>query len=96
MGGATRYYSSANRILIAEDDRDVKATVVETEDHIVLSCKYRSTVSLCRALSETDNRQYLLLDGHLSGRYSAYNTKYRFVSFRKPSHKTQTIAVARF
>uniref|UniRef100_A0A182QG43 Ig-like domain-containing protein n=1 Tax=Anopheles farauti TaxID=69004 RepID=A0A182QG43_9DIPT len=60
---------------VEEDDRDVTATVDETEDHIVLSCQYRQSVSLCRALSEADNRQFLLLDGHLSGRYSAYNTK---------------------
>uniref|UniRef100_A0A182RTJ9 Ig-like domain-containing protein n=1 Tax=Anopheles funestus TaxID=62324 RepID=A0A182RTJ9_ANOFN len=73
-GAMTERITKVN-LFVEEDDRDVKATVDETEDHIVLSCQYRSTVSLCRALSETDNRQYMLLDGHLSGRYSAYNTK---------------------
>uniref|UniRef100_A0A182MYP3 Ig-like domain-containing protein n=1 Tax=Anopheles dirus TaxID=7168 RepID=A0A182MYP3_9DIPT len=62
-------------LYVEENDRDVTTTLEETEDHIVLSCQYRSSVSLCRALSEADNRQLLLIDGHLSGRYSAYNTK---------------------
>uniref|UniRef100_A0A182JXP1 Ig-like domain-containing protein n=1 Tax=Anopheles christyi TaxID=43041 RepID=A0A182JXP1_9DIPT len=73
-GAMTERITKIN-LIVEENDRDVKATVEETEDHIVLSCQYRSTVSLCRALSEADNRQYMLLDGHLFGRYSAYNTK---------------------
>uniref|UniRef100_A0A182WG62 Ig-like domain-containing protein n=1 Tax=Anopheles minimus TaxID=112268 RepID=A0A182WG62_9DIPT len=73
-GAMTERITKIN-LVVEENDQDVKATVEETEDHIVLSCQYRSTVSLCRALSETDNRQFMLLDGHLSGRYSAYNTK---------------------
>uniref|UniRef100_A0A182P6J0 Ig-like domain-containing protein n=1 Tax=Anopheles epiroticus TaxID=199890 RepID=A0A182P6J0_9DIPT len=73
-GAMTERITKIN-LIVEENDRDVKTTVEETEDHIVLSCQYRSTVSLCRALSEADNRQYMLLDGHLSGRYSAYNTK---------------------
>ncbi|XP_053668233.1 uncharacterized protein LOC128718636 [Anopheles marshallii] len=73
-GAMTERITKIN-LFVDENDRDVKTTVEETEDHIVLSCQYRSSVSLCRALSETDNRQYLLLDGQLTGRYSAYNTK---------------------
>ncbi|XP_035904042.1 uncharacterized protein LOC118508396 isoform X2 [Anopheles stephensi] len=73
-GAMTERITKIN-LFVAENDRDVKANVEETEDHIVLTCQYRSTVSLCRALSEADNRQLMLLDGHLSGRYSAYNTK---------------------
>ncbi|KFB47481.1 hypothetical protein ZHAS_00015433 [Anopheles sinensis] len=62
-------------VIVQENDRDITATVEETGDHIVLTCQYRQSVSLCRALSESDNRQLMLLDGHLSGRYSAYDTK---------------------
>ncbi|XP_053679220.1 uncharacterized protein LOC128730213 [Anopheles nili] len=62
-------------VIVLEDDSDVKTTVEETDDHIVLSCQYRSSISLCRAQSENDKRQFLLLDGHLTDRYSSYNTK---------------------
>uniref|UniRef100_A0AAG5DLP3 Uncharacterized protein n=1 Tax=Anopheles atroparvus TaxID=41427 RepID=A0AAG5DLP3_ANOAO len=62
-------------VIVEADDRDIAGTVEETVDHIVLTCRYRQSVLLCRALSESDNRQLMLLDGHLSGRYSAYDTK---------------------
>ncbi|XP_049547634.1 uncharacterized protein LOC125958385 isoform X1 [Anopheles darlingi] len=60
---------------VQEDDSDVKATIEETDTHVVLSCHYRRSVSLCRAHSETDNRQMMLMDGTLADRYSSYDTK---------------------
>uniref|UniRef100_A0A182SQ53 Ig-like domain-containing protein n=1 Tax=Anopheles maculatus TaxID=74869 RepID=A0A182SQ53_9DIPT len=82
-GAMTERITKIN-LFVEENDRDVKATVEETEDHIVLSCQYRSTVSLCRALSESDNRQLMLLDGHLSGRYSAISKGICSLEIKKP------------
>lgn len=49
-GAMTERITKIN-LFVEENDRDIKATVEETEDHLVLSCQYRSMVSLCRALS---------------------------------------------
>ncbi|XP_052873172.1 uncharacterized protein LOC128278481 [Anopheles cruzii] len=61
---------------VKEDDSRVQTTLEETDSHVVLSCRYASgALSLCRAHSETDNRQLMLMDGTLADRYSSYDTK---------------------
>ncbi|XP_055595453.1 uncharacterized protein LOC129746050 isoform X2 [Uranotaenia lowii] len=62
-------------VKVQKSQRDVSWFVEEDESHVVLSCHYRTAVSPCRAVSVSDSRQMMLLDGHLGDRYSAYDTK---------------------
>ncbi|XP_058454601.1 uncharacterized protein LOC131432384 isoform X2 [Malaya genurostris] len=61
-------------VSVEKSKRDVSISMLENESHVVLSCRYKSKVNPCRAVSVGSNRQMLLLDGHLTERYSAYDT----------------------
>jgi hypothetical protein len=72
--GSMKSFDGTINLLPTEPKKNAISKIIETDTHVVLSCKVEKSATQCRAEMPDRQRKLFLMDGLLMDHYSAYDT----------------------